>query len=226
MSFTDKKVCLVLSCDRPYYTTRRELNSETYKWFQTNGFSVVFLFADPKQDTSTLILNLDGSYTLRVPSLECYELLSHKMELAYKYFNNTGCSGILKIDDDIKILDKNELIKMVKLFNECDYYGITIGRIAPPTGSLSIRKYTLNLFKNLKIDDGNLKSRVGIAYAGGPFYWVSAKTINYISKEGLEYIYEDASVGNIINNHPELVNIIDLTKHNTVIAWDNDTELV
>jgi hypothetical protein len=147
--FRDKNVCLVLSCDRPYYRKRRESNYDTYRWFQQNGFSVVFLFAGVEGDEPKLSENTDGTYTLRVPSLEVYELLSHKMELAYKFFSKSGCTGI---------------------------------------------------------------------------YWVSSNVIKHLANDGLEYIYEDASVGYVVNNHVELTKVFIPSAFGSVVMWYNDTE--
>ena len=219
--FQDKKVCLVLSCDRPYYKQRRESNYETYRWFQQNGFSVVFLFAGVEGDESKLSENHDGTYTLRVPSLEVYELLSHKMELAYKFFSSSGCTGILKIDDDIKIVDPIKLSHILETHTlRYDYLGITAGFLSSKGGTpLVLKKYSLNLFKSLRV-----REITEFAYAGGPFYWVSSKAIQYLANDGLEFFYEDASVGYVINKHIELNKIYIQWAFNTVVRWDNESE--
>jgi hypothetical protein len=219
--FKNKQVCLVLSCDRPYYNDRRERNRETYKWFQDNGFVVVFLFASMINDPE-LSENCDGTFILRVPCLDVYELLSHKMELAYKYFNQTGCTGILKIDDDIQILN-HQILSISLKNNICnhDYSGISVGRISHDMmhgNSLEIKKITLNLFKNLRLEIKN------VVYMGGPFYWVSSNTIECIANDGLEFIYEDVSVGNVAMNHPELSRSFNEWMYNAVVTWDNATE--
>jgi hypothetical protein len=218
--FQGKKVCLVLSCDRPYYKQRRESNYETYRWFQQNGFSVVFLFAGVEGDEPKLSENSDGTYILRVPSLEVYELLSHKMELAYKFFSKSGCEGILKIDDDIKIVNADKLKDFIYTnLNQYDYLGISIGNfISDGNALLAVKKYNLNLFKSLR------SAKANIVYAGGPFYWVSLKTIQYIAQDGLEYICEDVSVGNVVRNHSELRIGIFQNILNNVIIWNNESE--
>lgn len=217
--FQGKKICLILSCDRPYYKQRRETNYHTYKWFQENGFLVVFLFAGVNE--SEISVDSDGTYSLRVPSLEAYELLSHKMELAYTYFAKSGCLGILKIDDDIKIKNSALLKTFVDRIEKTpyDYIGITAGRFISD-GNLApyMKKYKLNLFKSLRI------AKADIVYAGGPFYWVSQTTINHIAKDGLEYIYEDVSVGNVVKNHPELTSAICTSLFNNVIEWNDERE--
>jgi len=218
--FQGKKVCLVLSCDRPYYKQRRESNYKTYRWFQQNGFSVVFLFAGVEGDEPKLSENSDGTYILRVPSLEVYELLSHKMELAYKFFSKSGCDGILKIDDDIKIINADKLKDFIYTeLNKYDYLGISIGNfISDGNALLAVKKYNLNLFKTLR------SAKANIVYAGGPFYWVSFKTIQYIAQDGLEYICEDVSVGNVVRNHSELRTGIFQNILNNVIIWNNESE--
>jgi hypothetical protein len=218
--FQGKKVCLVLSCDRPYYKQRRESNYETYRWFQQNGFSVVFLFAGVEGDGPKLSENSDGTYILRVPSLEVYELLSHKMELAYKFFSKSGCEGILKIDDDIKIVNTGILNHFIHTeLNKYDYLGISIGNfVSDGNALLAVKKYNLNLFKTLR------SAKANIVYAGGPFYWVSFKTIQYIAQDGLEYICEDVSVGNVVRNHSELRIGIFQNILNNVIIWNNESE--
>jgi hypothetical protein len=220
-TFKDKKVCLVLSCDRPYYKERREQNYKTYIEFQRLGFVVVFLFAG-LTDEAQLSENSDGTFILRVPTLDVYELLSHKMELAYKFFSPLGCSGILKIDDDIKIVDIPLLEMTCSYYLDIsDYFGISIGNSGntPKNHPLYIKKYSLNLFKSLRQIDINL------LYAGGPFYWVSSKTIEYIAKDGLEFVYEDLSVGNVVKNHPELKVAFNDSLYRNVINWGNESEV-
>lgn len=221
--FQDKKVCLVLSCDRPYYKSRRESNYHTYRWFQQNGFSVVFLFAGLEGigNEPTLSENHDGTYTLRVPTLEVYELLSHKMELAYKFFSKSGCLGILKIDDDIEIVNTDSLFQILDNYTvEYDYFGISISSGCSEVYTrLNIKKYSINLFKKLILVTEDFE------YAGGPFYWISFKTLGHIANDGLEYIYEDASVGYIVNNHAELKKVFIPSAFGTVVAWNNDTEI-
>lgn len=219
--FQDKKVCLVLSCDRPYYKQRRESNYETYRWFQQNGFSVVFLFAGVEGDEPKLSENSDGTYTLRVPSLEVYELLSHKMELAYKFFSKSGCKGILKIDDDIKIVNTRVLSHLLEIhIPKYDYLGVSISTgCSNGLEKLNIKKYSINLFKKLILITENFE------YAGGPFYWISYKTLGHIANDGLEYMYEDASVGYVVKNHVELTKVCIPSAFRTAIIWYNDTEL-
>jgi len=218
--FQDKKVCLVLSCDRPYYRQRRESNYDTYRWFQRNGFSVVFLFAGLGKDEPELSENGDGTYTLRVPSLEVYELLSHKMELAYRFFSKSGCSGILKIDDDIKVVNPQILSHLLDSHARLyDYFGLTIGSACSKGhDTIYIKKYTINLFKKLRVVTQDFE------YAGGPFYWVSSKVIDHIANDGLEYIYEDASVGYVVNNHADLKKIFVPSAFRTAVVWNNDSE--
>ena len=218
--FQDKNICLVLSCDRPYYRKRRESNYDTYRWFQQNGFSVVFLFAGVEGDEPKLSENTDGTYTLRVPSLEVYELLSHKMELAYKFFNNSGCRGILKIDDDIKLLNKQGLSHLLNVHTSLyDYFGLSISTgCSNGLEKICIKKFSINLFKKLRIITSNFQ------YAGGPFYWVSSNVIKHLANDGLEYIYEDASVGYVVNNHVELTKAFIPSAFGNVVVWYNDSE--
>ena len=219
--FQGKKVCLVLSCDRPYYKQRRESNYETYRWFQQNGFSVVFLFAGVEGDGPKLSENSDGTYILRVPSLEVYELLSHKMELAYKFFSKSGCEGILKIDDDINIVNEHKLSHILDTHTiRYDYFGVSAGCLSSDGNMpLALKKYTVNLFKSLKV-----MAVPEFVYAGGPFYWVSSKAIEHLANEGLNFFYEDASVGYIINKHAELNRTFILGAFKTVVSWDNESE--
>jgi hypothetical protein len=142
------------------------------------------------------------------------------MELAYRYFSTSGCAGILKIDDDIKIVNHDALSEaMVLNLDRTDYYGISVGHFrAPPSNALHVKKYTINLFKTLQVVNSD------IVYAGGPFYWVSAKAIACIAKEGLEYVYEDVSVGHVVNRHPELVRVLDPSIHKAILRWEDGTE--
>lgn len=217
--FKDKKVCLVLSCDRPYYRQRREQNYKTYMEFKRLGFVVVFLFAG-LTDEAQLSENNDGTFILRVPTLDVYELLSHKMELAYKFFLPLGCTGILKIDDDIKIINLDILIHFLDSnLYRYDYIGISVGWFESNEGDIpAVKKYTLNIFKKFR------HSKAKVTYAGGPFYWVSFKAIEHIAKDGLEFIFEDVSVGYVIQNHVELTKLFTQSISNIAVVWNNESE--
>jgi hypothetical protein len=142
------------------------------------------------------------------------------MELAYKFFSKSGCEGILKIDDDIKIVNTGILNHFIHTeLNKYDYLGISIGNfVSDGNALLAVKKYNLNLFKTLR------SAKANIVYAGGPFYWVSFKTIQYIAQDGLEYICEDVSVGNVVRNHSELRIGIFQNILNNVIIWNNESE--
>jgi hypothetical protein len=60
-------------------------------------------------------------------------------------------------------------------------------------------------------------------YFEGPFYYVSKKAINQISKNGLQFLYEDVAVGHAINKDAKLKKYIWPFKDRGV-SWDYQTE--
>jgi hypothetical protein len=143
------------------------------------------------------------------------------MELAYKFFSKSGCEGILKIDDDIKIVNEHKLSHILETHTiGYDYFGVSAGCLSSDGNTpLALKKYTVNLFKSLKV-----MAVPEFVYAGGPFYWVSSKAIEHLANEGLNFFYEDASVGYIINKHAELNRTFILGAFKTVVSWDNESE--
>jgi hypothetical protein len=61
-------------------------------------------------------------------------------------------------------------------------------------------------------------------YYCGPFYWVSNKAIQAITTIGLNFIYEDMSVGYAISLHPELTSFANNSFFKSIITIDDGTE--
>ena len=165
----------------------------------------------------------ENEYNLYVPIMDCYEMLSPKMEMAYRYFQTTECNGILKVDDDIIIFNKGQFTHYIlPAFIKYDYVGGSIGEFGIYKGAIpiAIKKYTLNMFKKML-----LHADTSFPYFSGPFYWVSKKVINSISSEGLELFYEDASVGYIVHKHNNISSYsFEPTYFKSIVYWNNDTE--
>lgn len=224
--FKDKNIALVLSCKREYYKKRLLDNKETLNMLHELEFLVVLLYADPSINEPKLEIYND-IISLTVPCPDIYELLSVKMEMAFKYFQEKEVNGILKIDDNTTILNKESFSKIIPYLNSYDYFGIQSPTFSPSIKSennyylnhFDKEKYTYNCFKNifLRLQHLNMK------FMAGPFYWVSLKAIDAIVQNGLEYLYEDVSVGYAISKKP-LKSYCEPSFFKTVISWDNSTE--
>jgi hypothetical protein len=201
--FDSKVISLILTCKRPYYEKRLSENVESFNILKRVGTVLVYLYANPSLDETKLELNEEGSYIMTVPCEETYDYLSKKLSLAYKYFNNTKCIGVLKVDDDTQI--KTETIMKEELHylaNKYDYFGVSEKEILKRDGLLkynSRAKIADPLFQNIYH-----KINYNIYYYEGPFYYLSKKTIGIICKKGIELLFEDVGIGYILTAESDL----------------------
>jgi hypothetical protein len=86
--FTDKCVCLVLTCNKTPYKEKLASNQHIYRQVKHAGFAVCFLYADPTLTQASLTVNENDTYNLTVPTKEEYTNLSVKMHMAYCFFNS------------------------------------------------------------------------------------------------------------------------------------------
>ena len=186
----DKLVCLVMTCNRAPYNERREAHQDTFEFFKSIGFSLVYLYGNSLE--IKLEEKGENVYNLYVPITECYELLSPKMEYAFNFLKNSGCKGVLKVDDDLSVLDKKLAYQIMHQgMNQCDYMGITVGLFGEENPMpVNLTNYTINFFKTMQT-----VPKEKFYYFGGPFYWLSRAALEEVCKMGLIYFYEDASVG-------------------------------
>ena len=186
----DKLVCLVMTCNKAFYNERREAHQDTFEFFKSAGFSLVYLYGNSLE--IKLEEKGENVYNLYVPITECYELLSPKMEYAFNFLMKSGCKGVLKVDDDLSVLDKqlgHQIIQQV--INQCDYMGISVGLFGKENPMpVNLTNYTINFFKTMQT-----VPKEEFYYFGGPFYWLSRAAMEEVCKMGLIYFYEDASVG-------------------------------
>ena len=219
--FADKYICLVLCCNRAFYNERRDKNRETFNILKDANFTIVYLYADNSVDSLRIINIAANTYNMIVPSPEIYELLSHKMNIAYDYFSKIPIKGILKIDDNTTI-SFPDIIEhdFLHLLDSYDYIGlekVTVKKDEVPYIKLNNRNnipLLRNIYNKLDID---------ISYFGGPFYYLSPKALKTICEIGLIFSYEDLAVGYAVCKNKLLKSYLWNFK-NKGISWDNSKE--
>ena len=81
---SEQPVCLVLTCNRPYYKKRRSENHATFKLLADAGFHIFFLLADSNIEKTVYSVDEDLSYdTITVPCPDSYDYLTKKIYLAF-----------------------------------------------------------------------------------------------------------------------------------------------
>jgi hypothetical protein len=199
--FQGKKVCIVMTCNLPRYIERIKSHKDTFTFLKDNNFIIVFLFGN----SPTYDIKLDeiatNEYNLYVPIMECYEMLSPKMECAYRYFNEKGCKLILKLDDDVTITDKGIFITTIfNVIDRYDYGGYNTGTYGYSNlNSIDTPNLKINYLKKMFIHADEK-----ITYYGGPFYWISALALKEICNIGMLYFHEDIAVGYAISHNKYL----------------------
>jgi len=201
--FNNKVVSLILSCKRPYYEKRLQENTESFNILKRVGTVLVYLFANPALIETNVEPNADGTYTMTVPCFEAYDYLSTKILLAYKYFNLTNCTGVLKVDDDTLIKTEDIMrSELLDLANKYDYFGVSEKEILKRDGFLkynSRAKIAIPIFQNVYH-----KINYNIKYYEGPFYYLSKKALGIICRGGIELLFEDVGIGYILTAIPDL----------------------
>ena len=180
--FTNKYICLVLTCNKPEYKERLDKHKYIYNKINKSGFEIVFLYANPNIKDYYINKDETGYYSLSIPTEEAYKNLSTKMLMAYMFFNMLSIKGILKIDDDIYSIDDSVLDLD---YYEVDYLGIATGSLYH-INSVCSKNKRKDIYKdiNLAIDISKLQYDY---FYGGPFYWVSNKAIKYIANSPYPY---------------------------------------
>jgi hypothetical protein len=231
--FRDKNICLILTCDKPYYKNRLEKNKQTIDYLKSLGFCIVYLYGDITKSDSLEQINT-SEFVLTVSVQDSYECLSLKMYKAYVFLQESKCKGILKLDDDTKILNTQLFEAIILNQLECiDYVGIEksdytyinvvfynkINSIEYKLHETQIKNPLLPFTKRLfTVVDTPFQ------YMAGPFYWISNKALQYICKDTFEYIDEDASVGYCIQKYSDLtVQSNDMLK-GVCVSWSDETE--
>jgi len=194
--FTNKYICLVLTCDKPQYKERLDKHKHIYSQIHKAGFEVVFLYANNTNTDIHLIQNENGYYNLKVPTEEHYSNLAVKMYIAYSFFATQDIKVILKVDDDVYHIDH---MCLELDYYEADYLGIsTTFSIEGFCNSIHSNSYRKDKYKDIPIiitDDDISQYKY---FFPGYFYWISKKSIQYIveSKYSPDFIgSEDVFVG-------------------------------
>ena len=167
------------------------------------------------------VTDISGILRLDVPIIDTYSRHTLKMEAGYRYFADTDCKGVLKIDDDIKIQNGDCLdILLQEVIPTIDFFGIYKCIMPPGT-----RGFDLKRLKEREYVGKSWELNRYVTYFAGPFYWVSAVAIRQISAVGLEFPFEDVSVGAAIGAaSPPLLLDCKLWYDLNWITWNNDTE--
>lgn len=216
LNLTGEYVCLVLTCDREYYRTRRENNINTFELIQQCGFKVIFLVADPRL-TEPKYENYHSFVKMTLPMVDRYDFLTPKMKMAYGILFEKQCAGVLKIDDDISIGEPDKLSALLSLMKEHDYSGLKLITMNPGIHELRSTRFIEPHYRTMQV-----RINKAINYFGGPFYYVSKNALAEISRRTFNFIFEDVAVAELLSN----VASIRTSRINNIamIKWDSATE--
>jgi hypothetical protein len=205
MDLRDKRICLVLSCKRPYYMNRRNRYAEQYEQIRDKGFVVIFLYGEVGR--RELLLE-EGELALYVPVQDLYKNLTTKMILAYEYLLEKGVAGILKMDDDVQMRDASILDGEL---TQADYSGAQEFRV---NGG---HTYPLKTTSEMFYVDTRFQ------YFTGPFYWLSRKGLEQVIKVGVKYPWEDINIGYCISLDSSL-NVCNTHAKGKQVVWYDEHE--
>lgn len=196
-----KIAVVVLTCSKPQYTERREVQAETYQKLTAARADVFLLFHDPTLSEPTIKDRDENSKYLYVPVPEDYEYLPLRLWSAYEYLAKQGYTHILKMDDDIQILpnfDSFQLYHVLNVLKQGDYIalkGVGGGEIHEKEGTIVLNSYHWNKCTN-PILNHTYAIYAAMDYAGGPCYWISANAIQKMKKSDFEKcLFEDVCLG-------------------------------
>ncbi len=199
MDWTGQRICMVLTCNRPYYRKRREAQEPTYRRLEEAGFRIVLLLGDASLMEPRLE-ELSSRWTLTVPVEERYELLPQKIFAGLAWLEACGVDGVLKIDDDTAIHSPDVLLFCV---GTTDYIGGDIGII--------------------QLDEA--ADQQPLTYYGGPMYWVSRRSLQALANVSPPYRWEDVSVGYVLTKtYTDIVVRPTYWFQKGLVSWSSETE--
>ena len=209
-----KFAVVILTCQKPWYIQRKLAQIPTYEFLVSQGADVYILEGDTEltdthvQDTLTPGVNL-----LRVPVSEAYEYIPKRLWVAYQYLRTKGYKGILKMDDDIKITNKEAWSQLLPTMIATDYTainGIGGGEIPQKMGTIVVNTYHWSKCET-PIMNHTYGMYPAIDFAGGPCYWLGSNLLNLLRQADYEKcVFEDVSTGiAALRNNIRLTSMVD-----------------
>ena len=143
----------------------------------------------------------DGKF-LKVPAPDNYESLTPKVLEAFTAVRRRfGLTGIVKIDDDTRVVSPPDYARIDKLISSTQYAGYAT--VGDPTFD---RCWHLGKCENLRDETYRKKFRGN--WAGGPLYYLGPKAADHVVRDYLFYpaefdseIYEDKVIGDTLKAH-------------------------
>lgn len=212
-----KFAVVVLTCQKPKYVERKLAQIPTYEFLVSQGADVYILEGDTEltdvdvQDTIT-----SGVKLLRVPVSESYEYIPKRLWASYQYLRTKGYHGILKIDDDIKIINKDAWKHLLPIMLGTTYTainGVGGGEIPQKLGAIVVNTYHWTKCEN-PIMNYTYATYPAVNFAGGPCYWIGSQLLNVLRQADYEKcVFEDVSTGiAAMRNNIPLTTMVDLFK--------------
>ena len=176
----EQMIALILHCTK--YSHRKDKYISKYRpILESLGFSCVYVLG---YDDTVGDLRLVED-TLYVPVKEGYERCNLKMFYAYEWCKQFRPKMVLKIDDDITIV--NERVFRTLVFQTADYVTVDVTTCGDGISTSHIKKST-DIKRPVRIK----KSTYGV----GGMHLLSGKALNSITYEDMtQTIYEDVNMG-------------------------------
>lgn len=182
---------LILTCNKEHYLKKR---FEQYEFLPKN-IQIYYLFGKSNL-LYKAIPNADNLHILEAPCGDFYEDIPQKIWFAYSYLRNFY-DIIIKIDDNIKIIDVSKLIEIVVSESDHVNYGALkgIGYSACGFNMYHGGKVNNKIFNSFPSFQHNLK------YAGCS-YFITKKAVDKLQqKDFLFSLYEDYAIGLALLRH-------------------------
>lgn len=174
---------LIMACD----TQKSRENCQKYKdeidFLKSLGCTTLYVHADPALSEARICDD-----RLLVPCAETWEQLPKKVYSAFRYVRERGAIGVLKLDDDFRVLNKGLFTKEWLYLLTTDYAAFDLA----PHANDFITTYHLGKCSTnqqpIVLEAGD--------YAGGPGYWVSGRFLqNMTTADYAGRLFEDHATG-------------------------------
>ena len=188
-----KFAALILTCQKLQYVQRRTQQLETIKNLKELGADIFYLYGDTTSESSYI-----KDESLYVPVAEDYEYIPLRIFKGFEYLRSQEYQGILKMDDDIQITNKEAFARALVGILHNPYAAVkSVGgrEILNKQDIIVVNTYPWKKCKE-SILNSTYAMYPSVEYASGPIYWIGIDLLKRLQESDYsKCIFEDVCSG-------------------------------
>jgi hypothetical protein len=190
---------LVSTALREPFESRFSHTKDTWEFFDSRGMRVIRMVGNSPFEETTYVGN-----TLATPVQESWENMGLKLWHALQWINARGdCQGVLKLDDDVEILQRDEAEVAFRALFRHEYASFQ---------AASAKEGDVSTYAQTRVDDSSVwknepfKFQDTYSYASGSCMFLGPKAVKVLSsQQSLSTLaqgpFEDANIGLVLSRH-------------------------